>query len=98
MTITLELTDEEEQAIERKARRLGLTSSEYMRRMAQKAATPRGKASQPEEIRPQTPADFLDKLKAENFSFGYGDPAVDAPELARQLRERFSRPNRETAE
>jgi hypothetical protein len=86
MTITLELTDEEEQAIERKARRLGLTSSEYMRRMAQKAATPRGKASQPDEATSKSGAEVLAELRALNLQQGYGDPAVDAPELARQLR------------
>ena len=41
MTVTLELSAEAEQAIERKARRQGITTSEYLRRMVERSARQR---------------------------------------------------------
>jgi hypothetical protein len=106
MIVTLELTDDVEQAIERRARRLGISSSEYLRRMAERAVRPTSpttrpakaglRASKPPKAKSEaghtkTGAEVLDELDALNLPPGYGDPAVDSPELARQLRERFSR-------
>lgn len=95
MTVTLELTDDVEQAITRKAQRLGITSSEYLRRMAERAARPSTPASRAGKSkarvdRPKTGAEVLAELKALNLPKGYGDPAIDSPELARQLRTEFS--------
>ena len=36
---------------------------------------------------PKTGAEFVDGLLAEGLLNGFGDPAIDAPELARQIRE-----------
>ena len=95
MTVTLELTDDVEEAIERKARRLGITSSEYLRRMAERAARPARPARPGKPAaradRPKTGAELLAELDALNLPPGYGDPSIDAPELARQLRDRFAR-------
>jgi len=95
MTVTLELSDDIEEAIERKARRLGITSNEYLRRMAERAARParsvRPGKSAPSGDRPKTGAELLAELDALNIPPGYGDPSIDSPELARQLRDRFAR-------
>jgi hypothetical protein len=100
MTVTLELTADIEQAIERKAQRQGITSSEYLRRMAERAARPSKarKVSHRTDPRSQTPAEFIAELDAEGTLNGYGDPAIDSPELARQIRIQASRPQREAAE
>lgn len=87
MTVTLELSAEVEQAIERKARRQEITTSEYLRRVAERAAQSRP-AAKPRKAdamaqRPKNGAEFLAELDALNLSPGYGDPAIDSPELAR---------------
>ena len=103
MTVTLELTADVEQAIERKAKRLGLSTSEYLRRMAERAAqstprTTRSRNPKSNADQPKTGADLLAELDALNLPAGYGDPAIDSPELASQLSARFSRSNREGGE
>ena len=95
MTVTLELTDDIEQAIARKAKRLGITSSEYLRRMAERAARPSTPAARAAKSKttsgaPRTGAEVLAELKSLNLPKGYGDPAIDSPELARRLRAEFS--------
>jgi len=40
---------------------------------------------------PQTGAELLAELDALNLPPGYGDPTIDSSELARQIREQFSR-------
>ena len=95
MTVTLDLTPDVEQAIARKAYALGISSSEYLRRMAEKAARP----SSPAAVRgtsktgadhPNTGAEVLAELRSLNLPKGYGDPTIDSPELARQLRAEFA--------
>ena len=95
MNLTVELTTETEQAITRKAQRLGITPSEYIRRMADRAARPtKPRNARPTTQRPKTCAEVLAELKALDMPKGYGDPAIDSPELARQLSAQFSRPDR----
>ena len=103
MTVTLELAGDVEEAIGRKAARLGITPSEYLGLLAERAAKPartsaRPSKTKPSNDRPRTGAEALAELKALDIPKGYGDPAIDAPQLARQLSARFSRPNREAAE
>jgi hypothetical protein len=96
MTITLELTDDVQQAIERKASKLGITAGEYLGRMAARAAKPTRTANRTQERKPKTPAAFLDELENANFPFGYGDPAIDSSELAHNMRQSFSNPSRKS--
>jgi hypothetical protein len=92
MTHTVTLDNETEKIIERKATRLGITPSEYLRRLVEKSAkskrTTQSKEVQPEFDKPKikTGADLLAALDALGLPSGYGDPNIDAPTLARQLR------------
>jgi hypothetical protein len=88
MTITLDLTAEEEARLRADAAVAGISDpAQYVRRLINTAPRRTG--------RPQTGAELADALEALNLPAGYGDPDIDAPELARQLAARFSRPNRE---
>ena len=97
MTVTLELSPEVERAIERKAKRQRMTTDEYLLRTVERAALPtRARKSRPiakATGRPQTGAELLAELDALNIPPGYGDPAIDSHELARQLSARMSHPN-----
>lgn len=96
MTITLYLASDLEEAVERKAHMLGISPSEYVLRLTEKATRPQRKmkSAQSADIvsRPRTAADLVDALESLGLPAEYGDPSLDSPELARQLAERFSRP------
>jgi len=91
MTITIELTPEQETILSRQAQAAGIDEADYIRTLIV------GR-EKPASSRPRTGAELADALEALNLPAGYGDPNIDAPELARQLAARFSRPNRETAQ
>lgn len=90
MTLTVTLDSETEKVIERKAARLGITPSEYLTRLAEKSARQRpgiSKSAPNSHKKPRTGAELLAELDAAGLLNGYGDPNIDSPELARQLRE-----------
>ena len=91
MTLTLELTPEQETLLSRQAQAAGIDEAEYIRTLIITAGKPGAS-------RPKTGAEVLAELDALDMPKGYGDPAIDSPELARQLSARFSRPNREAAQ
>jgi hypothetical protein len=122
MSITVSLEPDIEQAIEKKAARLGLTASAYVAQLAERSTKPKPRRVQkvaaivpnlpasedrvsamvhradPAELKAngitlaEHPANTGAELVHELLSLGvlgsYGDPAIDSPELARQLRER----------
>ena len=91
MTITIDLTQEEEARLKSAAADAGIDEAEYVRTLIVSLG-------KPDSSRPKTGAELADALEALNLSGEYGDPNIDAPELARQLAARFSRPNREATE
>jgi plasmid stability protein len=108
MTIYLDLAPEIEAALRQIAARHGQEPAEYVKEIltsvvvGQIRAVPGPatvtaaaiSAPAPQE-RTKTGADLIAELEAEGVLTGYGDPALDSPDLARALREQFSR--RETA-
>jgi len=88
LTITIELTREQETILSKEAQAAGVDQTEFIRLLIVSLGKPCSS-------RPRTGAELADALEALNLSGEYGDPNVDAPELARQLAARFSRPNRE---
>ena len=91
MTVTLDLTAEEEARLRSDAAAAGINDpAQYVQRLTDTAPHRTGRA--------KTGAEVWAELEAMNLPAGYGDPAIDSPELARQLAARFSRPNRETGE
>ena len=100
MTVTLELSPNVKRAIERKAKRQRMTTAEYLQRTVEKVALPtRTRKSRPNALvipaSEKTGAEVLAELKALDIPKGYGDPAIDSHELARQLAARMSRSERE---
>lgn len=87
MTIMLELTAEEEARLSARAQEEGCDLPAYVRRILGISA-----ATSLHDQKPKTGADLLATLKSLNLPPGYGDPSIDSPELARRLREHFSRP------
>jgi hypothetical protein len=81
MTITIELSPEEERNLREKAKDMGVEPEDYARRLL-------GSAVSREK---RTGADILSEIKALNLAHGYGDLSIDSPELARRLRDQFSR-------
>ena len=91
MTLTIDLTPEQENILSRQAQAAGIDQAEFIRSLIISVG-------KPGSSRPKTGAELADALEALNLSGSYGDPNIDAPELARQLAARFSRPNREAAQ
>ena len=121
MTIVVDLDRETEEAIQRKAMRLGISVSEFIGRLAKQSARAKsdGKKSRtsdvstpdestdwllavidradPDELKihgitlakfpAKNGADLMANLRSAGSLAGYGDPDIDSPELARQLRE-----------
>jgi hypothetical protein len=80
MTLTIELTPEQEAALQAQAQAAGMEASEYARELlASDLASAR---------RPMTGAEMIAHWEQEGVIGSYGDPDVDSPELARRIRER----------
>jgi hypothetical protein len=82
MTLTIELTPEEEERLRQKAARLGLDEAGYIRRIINEEATD-------EEDLPKTPAEAIAYWEREGV-FGTFGNRPDSPEFARQLRQQAS--------
>jgi hypothetical protein len=89
MTLTLELTEEEEARLRKKADRAGLAPAAFLLSLIDLAPSD-GFETANDNGKPQSGADLLAELKALNLRPGYGDPSIDSPELARRLRKQFS--------
>jgi len=90
MTITINVSPQQEKAIRQKASIANMTPEEYLIALATGTKRKR-RAQSPASNRGRTWGEqTLAALEAEGVLGGYGDPSVDAPELARQLRKRFS--------
>jgi hypothetical protein len=82
MTLTLELTPEEEASLHARAARAGLDEAAYLRSLiAGKRPARKGQ---------NTPAEMVAFWLANGLLTGYGDPDKDSTEVARELREKFS--------
>ena len=86
MTLTIELTSEEETRLQRRAARMGLTPAEYVRRtLAVRPVVKRAPRAAVAEAK--TGSEIMAELKRKGiFGAGYGDPSIDSPVLARQIR------------
>lgn len=84
MTYSITLDPETEMALQNRALTLGISVSDYLTQLAMQAVR--------EQPHLKTGAEILAELEAEGILTGYGDPEKDAPDLARELREQFSRP------
>jgi plasmid stability protein len=80
MTLTIELTPEQEASLQARASAAGMESSEYVRQLLTSDLVT--------ERRPMTGAEMIAYWEREGLIGSYGDPDVDAPELARRIRER----------
>ncbi len=78
MTVTIELTAEEEARLTAKAARAGLAPADYLRSVI-------GDDTDTTAL-PKTGAELAAAIDALNLSGSFGDPAIDSSELARQLR------------
>lgn len=94
LTITLELSVQEEERLARKAARAGLDIADYVKRVATNSASPRpprprttaGFGASTSKPMPQTGAELVASLKSDGvIGAGYGDPSIDSPELARRI-------------
>ena len=78
MTLTIELTPEEEARLQQEAERAGTTPEEYAHLLLSEDLV--GPSL------PMTPAQALAYWKREGLLGSYGDPTLDAQQLARKLR------------
>jgi hypothetical protein len=80
LTLTIELTPEQEAVLQAQAQVAGVDVAEYARRLlALDLAIETGA---------MTPAQAVEYWEREGLIGSYGDPNIDAPELARRLRAR----------
>jgi hypothetical protein len=95
LTITLELTSEQEERLRKKALRAGLDVPGYLKHLADRSAssTRRGASAkataegQTTGSSTTTGAQVVAELTRQGIiGSGYGDPSIDAPELARRIR------------
>jgi len=91
MTITLNISPEQEELILQRAGKANLTPEQYLLSLAVGLKPKRSERKKPPAFQPAWGAGVLAELEAEGVLTGYGDPSVDSPDLARQLRARFSR-------
>ena len=84
MTHTITLDKKTEDGIAQKARRLGVSPDVLLTRIASEAVA----GEELNEPKPMTGAQLLAALRADDILTGYGDPAVDSADLARQLRDK----------
>jgi hypothetical protein len=82
LTITLELTPEQEAELQRKAAKAGSGISGYLKRLADRSAAPRKLITQ--ELRDG--AELAGSILNDEEITVYWDEGIDAPTLARQLR------------
>ncbi len=80
MTLTIELTPEQEAALLAQAKAAGLDATEYAKQLIASDLAA--------ERRPMTGAEMIAYWEQEGVIGSYGDPDIDAPELARRIRER----------
>lgn len=84
MTHTIELDEQTEQALTKKANRLGLSADDLLKQLALEATA----EDQPDASSiPRTGAELIAALEKEGLLTGYGDSSIDSPELARRLRD-----------
>jgi hypothetical protein len=95
MAITLNTSPEEEELILQRAAKAKLTPEQYLLKLAVGSTEKRASSNKQLTPPPTWGARVLAELKVEGVLEGYGDPSIDSPELARQLRERFSNRNSE---
>jgi hypothetical protein len=82
MTLTLELTPEEEAKLHAKAARAGMEETAYLRSLIAGRRQPQKGSN--------TPAEMVAYWQANGLLTGYGDPDKDSIEVARELRDKFS--------
>jgi len=80
MTLTIELTPEQEATLQAQANAAGMEASEYARQLLASDLVI--------ERRPMSGAEMIAHWKRDGVLGSYGDMDVDAPELARRIRER----------
>ena len=84
MTLTIDLTPEQEARLAARAQAAGVADpADYLRTLIDESPTG---TSDVGSTQSGTGADLLAELDAAGLLNGYGDPTVDAPELARRLR------------
>lgn len=76
MTLTIELTPEEEAALQEQATEAGLEANEYIKNLFEQALP----------MPSMTPAQAVEYWQQEGLIGSYGDPTIDSPTLAQQLR------------
>jgi hypothetical protein len=91
MTITLDMSAQQEQIIRRKAAVANMTLEQYLLSLAIGLDEKRERRSKRTQPHSTWGAQVLAELDAEGVLEGYGDPGLDSTEVAAQLRERFSR-------
>jgi len=80
MTLTIELTEEEESRLQSAAAVVGLDPAMYLRSLI-------GQPAAIEPRKPKTGREIVDQLMQEGvIGAGFGDPNLDSPEAARKLR------------
>ena len=80
MTLTIELTEEEEARLHSAAAVAGLNPEGYLRSLI-------GQPAAIEPRKPLTGREIVDQLMQEGvIGSGFGDPNLDSPEAARKLR------------
>ncbi len=91
MTIVLHLSKEEEELIVHRATVARMTPEQYI---VQSATGRTFVAGESPSVTPTIPTNWgarvLAELEADGVLGDYGNPEIDSPELARQLREQFS--------
>jgi hypothetical protein len=96
MAITIEFNADEEYGIRRRAARAGMAPEDYIRRRLttssrKQAAKIAANTTAPPAAQRLAGAALWDELEAAGVLTGYGDPAIDSVDLARQLSATFSR-------
>jgi len=86
LTIQLELSSEQEERLRKKAQRAGLDVPSYVKHLTERSTRLRPARSR----KPQTGAELADAIMHDPRITGYGDPGIDAPDLARDLRRQAS--------
>ena len=86
LTITLDISTDEEEKLRNKARREGLDISGYIKLLADRSTRPR----RPRTTKPRNGVELANAIMDDPRITGYGDPAINAPDLARDLRRRAS--------
>ena len=81
MTLTIELTPEQETRLREKARVIGVEPAEYLIRTIE----------EPLQRFPRSGAEIAAAIMADPEIVDIGDPALDAPEAARTLRKKVWR-------